>query len=335
MLLTMASSISFDLNPAKLMIFDSDNSSLSRSLAEEFKGSAYFVDRGYIYNPEKIGYAIQSGEAKIVLEIPNNFAKDLLAGKNPSISLLIDGAFPSLAENLKTSALGVLGQFIRNLSYTQNNSNFIEARFRYNQDFKSIYAMTPSVIMLAMMLIPAMMTALGVVREKEIGSIMNLYGSPASATQFLLGKQIPYILLSFFSYLLLVLVAIIIFEVPIKGSVWAMFLGTLLAICAATAFGLLVSSFVKTQIAGIFATAILMIMPTINFSGMLLPVANLDLKFQIAGKLFPSAWYQIISLGGFTKGLGFYDFLDNYLALIIIYLVYLALAINFLKKQEK
>ena len=337
MLLTMASSISFDLNPAKLKIYDLDNSSLSRALAEEFRGSAYFIDRGYVHNPQDIGLELKKGEAKIVLEIPNNFGKNLLSGNKVQISILIDGAFPSLAENLKNSAQGVVNQFLKNLSRNPNQKtpSFIEARFSYNQDFKSIYAMTPSVIMLAMMLIPSMMTALGVVREKEIGSIMNLYGSPASITQFLIGKQIPYILLSFFSYLILVLAAIFVFEVPIKGSILAMFLGTLLAICASTAFGLLISSFVKTQIAGIFATAILMIMPTINFSGMLVPVANLDLNFQIMGKLFPGAWYQIISLGGFTKGLGFRDFIDNYLALIIIYLVYLSLAMLFLKKQEK
>lgn len=158
---------------------------------------------------------------------------------------------------------------------------------------------------------------------------------PLSQFQFLLGKQLPYIALSFISYLIMILTALFVFDVPIKGSALAMFLGVLLGICASTGFGLLVSSFVKSQVAAIFATAIISIVPTINFSGMMYPVSRLDDTIQIVSKIFPGSWFQQISLGGFTKGLGFSDFIQPYLALAIIYIVYLTLATLALKKQEK
>lgn len=339
MMLTMASSISFDINPMKFSVLDHDNSSESRRLAEYFTGSPYFIRRPDLYSTQEISPTLQSSAAKVVIEIPTDFGKHLLSGQRPEVGFFIDGAFPSTAENLKGSVSGVMGQYLRE-SLKAEGIDFriappIETRFIYNQDFRSIFAMTPGVIMLAMILVPSMMTALGVVREKEIGSIMNLYGSPASSAQFLLGKQLPYLILSFISYLLMVWVAIVVFDVPIKGSVWAMFFGAMLAIQASTSFGLLVSCFVKSQIAAIFATAIISMVPTMNFSGMIYPTSSLPPNSIVIAHIFPGYWLQLISLGGFTKGLGFFDFIENYTALLLIYAVYMTCAIFLLKKQEK
>ena len=338
MLLAMASSISFDINPLKFTVLDHDNSSESRRLVEYFRGSPYFIEQSEIHSTAEIDRVLKSAEVKLVLEIPAEFGRSILKGQITPIGIFIDGAFPSTAENLKSSANGVLAQYVRENFPTMANSMtslLIEPRFMYNQDFKSIFAITPGVIMLAMMMVPSMMTALGIVREKEIGSIMNLYGSPASKLQFLLGKQLPYIVLAFLSYLVLIFIAVVIFGVPIKGSVWAMFFGALLVVTASTGFGLVVSSFVKSQVAALFATAILIMVPTMNFSGMMYPTATLPTPTYVIAHLFPGAWFQLISLGGFTKGLGFYDFVASYGALIIIYSVYLILASLSLKKQEK
>ncbi len=339
MLVSMAASISFDINPMKFTVLDHDNSSESRKLIETFDGSPYFIRQPQIHSVDEITLALQRSEAKLVLEIPANFGRDLLRLAQPEVGLFIDGAFPSTAENLKNSASGVIGQYMREVlrenGIEAKTSTPIEPRMVYNQDFKSIFAMTPGIIMLAMMLIPPMMTALSVVREKEMGTIMNLYGSPASRFQFLLGKQLPYIALSFVSYLIMVLAGMFVFGVPIKGSVPAMFFGVLLGICASTGFGLLVSSFVKSQVAAIFAAAIISMIPTMNFSGMMYPTSRLDGNVLIVSKIFPGSWFQQISLGGFTKGLGFGDFIQNYLALAAIYAVYMILATLALKKQEK
>ncbi len=339
MLIAMASSISFDINPMKFTVLDHDDSSASRRLVEYFSGSPYFIKQADIYSVDQINPLLQSATVKLVIEIPTDFGKNLLNFRRPEVGFFIDGAFPLLAENLNGSIMGVLAQYSRETLTAEGfdvpNNAVLETRFVYNQDFRSIFAMTPGVIMLAMMLVPSMMTALGVVREKEIGSIMNLYGSPATTAQFLLGKQLPYIGLAFISYLMQVWFAIVLFGVPIKGSTSAMFLGALLAICASTSFGLLVSTFVKSQVAAIFAAALLMMVPTLNFSGMMYPTSTLSTQTYLFAQSFPGVWFQLISLGGFTKGLGFMDFLNSYAALLIIYLIYISLATVLLKKQEK
>jgi len=339
-LLSMASSISFDINPTQFTVLDRDNTQLSRKLIETFEGSSYFIRQNKdIHETHEINPTIQRQIAKLVIEIPDGFGEKLLRGQSPEVSLIIDGAYPSTAENLVSSAAGVVNQFNRELMIedgaTINSHSVAEIRMMYNQDFKSIFAMTPGIIMLAMMMIPPMMTALSVVREKEMGTIMNLYGSPATKFQFLFGKQIPYVVIAFASYLLMVATAIFIFNVPIKGSMWAMFLGCFLGVITSTGFGLVVSSITKSQVAAIFSAAIIAIVPTMNFSGMMFPTSRLDGNTLIVSKIFAGSWFQQISLGGFTKGLGFADFTNSYIALSVIYVAYITIATLSLKKQEK
>ena len=339
MLFTMAASISFDVHPSNFTVLDYDNSSESRRFTEYFTGSGYFVRKPDIHSEQEINAVLQAAKVKLVIEIPPDFGKKVLRQQTPEVGFFIDGAFPSTAENLRGSVVGVLTQYVqeslKQQGITLPNSTLLTPRFVYNQDFKSIFAMTPGIIMLAMMLIPSMMTALGVVREKEIGSIMNLYGCPADTLQFLLGKQLPYIVLAFISYLIMIWISVVVFCVPVKGSMWAMTLGAIFIITASTAFGLLVSSFVKSQIAAIFATAIVVIIPTLNFSGMIYPTSTLPSHIYVIAQLFPGYWFLIICLGGFTKGLGFTDFLSSYGALLTIYAVYFCGAVVLLKKQEK
>lgn len=339
MLLTMSTSISFDLKPAKFVVIDRDNSTESRTLIEHFQGSHYFIEYGVSDSMSKAQQLLQKGEAKLIIEIPPQFGQKLFQQEQPELAFFIDGSYPSQAENIGASVQGVVREYTHSFLKKQGISipdhSPIEARFVYNQDFQSVFAITPGIIMLALMLIPAMMTALGVVREKELGSIMNLYGSPASTFQFLLGKQIPYIALSFLSYLVLVWCAIVVFHVPLKGSFLALSIGALLLICSSTGFGLLMSSFLQSQIAAIFATAILTILPTLNFAGLIYPTAALDGILYYIGHAFPATWFQMISLGAFTKGLGVKDFIENYLMIILFYVLFLGPATFFLKKQEK
>ena len=188
--------------------------------------------------------------------------------------------------------------------------------------------------MLAMILIPAMLTALGVVREKEIGSIINLYASPATVGQYLIGKQLPYVGLAMLSYLSLVLVTALVLGVPLKGSFLALSIGAFLFVLAVTALGLLISSFVKSQVAAIFGTAIICIIPSVNFSGLLYPVSTLTGSSYWVGLGFPSSWFQLISLGCFTKGLGPGSFAASYAALVGFAALFLLGARLFLGKQE-
>jgi ribosome-dependent ATPase len=211
----------------------------------------------------------------------------------------------------------------------------IQPRFRYNQDFKSVVAIVPGVFMLLLMLIPAMLTAVGVVREKELGSIANLYVSPAGIGEFLIGKQLPYILIGFIAFLLLAGLAAPVFDLLPKGSIAALTLGALLYVAAATSFGLLVSAFVRTQVAAIFAASILCMIPTVNFSGLFYPTSTLEGTGRIFGMLFPASWFQTISLGVFDKGLGFTSFLPQLAALAGFAVGFLGIARLLVRKQER
>ena len=340
LMLMAAWSVSFDVEHVKFAVLDRDQTVESRALVEYFRGSRYFTFTENLHTADEIDETLKVSKARLVIDIPPHFGRDLLRGNKPEVGFYVDGTMPFMTENIKSFILLILTNYgsdqwrASGLPVSLQSSVSVAPRYTYNQDFKSIYAITPGMIMMAMMLIPVMMTALGVVREREIGSITNLYTSPASVRQFLVGKQIPYVVVSFLSYLILVWLAVVVLGVPVQGSFVAMSIGALALICAATAFGLLISSFVKSQVAAIFGSAILSLIPALNFSGLLYPLSTLTGINYWIGWGFPTAWYQLISLGGFTKGLGFVDFINYYLVLLAFCLFYVLLAGCFLKKQE-
>jgi len=333
-------SISFDVHDLPYTILDQDHSAQSRQLTEYFSGSEYFTSTSPVHSITAAEYALRSSETQLVIDIPVDYGRDLLANRQPEASFYIDGTVPFNAANIEGYVGGVMTMYITDLlkdtglPIDLDPAAEVVPRFMYNQDFKSVNAVIPSVLMMILMLIPAMMTTLGVVREREIGSISNLYTSPASVPQYLLGKQLPYVALGLINYLILVLMAIFWFEVPIKGSFWAMSFGALLLVYVSTGLGLLVSSLVRTQVAALFVTAIVTLIPTINYSGLLYPLSSMDGFAYAIGVGFPASWYQRISIGGFTKGLGWSSFLTEYMVLTAFALAFITLASIFLKKQE-
>ena len=195
--------------------------------------------------------------------------------------------------------------------------------------------MVPAVIPLLLILIPAILTALGVVREKELGSIVNLYVTPVTRLEFLLGKQLPYIVLAMVNFLLLALLAVTLFGVPLKGSFLALAAATLVYVTATTAIGLLISSFMRSQIAAIFGTAVGTIIPAVQFSGVIDPVSSLEGMGALIGRVFPTTHYVTIARGTFSKALEFQDLSASFVPLLIAAPVLMALAIALLRKQER
>ena len=334
-------SISFDVQNLTFAVLDRDQSSESRALTEYFAGSRYFVEQPPLDSATDIDRVLKSAQTKLVIDIPPGFGRDLLRGNKPELGFYVDGSAPFNAENIKAYVGGILSLYAQDqiratgLPIALQPAAGVEARFMYNQDFKSMYAVAPGIMMLVLMLIPAMMTAIGVVREREIGSIANLYASPASVPQYLIGKQLPYIAVGAVNYLALLLMMIFWFQVPLKGSFMALSLGTLLIVCVSTALGLLVSSFVRSQVAAIFVTAIITLIPTINYSGFLYPISTMTGSAYWIGTIFPASWYLKISVGTFTKGLGMADLQQEFWVLAAAFCVLLLVACMLLKKQEK
>lgn len=277
---------------------------------------------------------------KVAIEIPPDFGRDVRRGARPEIGIWIDGALPFRAETARGYVLGLHDQYLSRRDLTTDyknsgNTRFrIENRFRYNQDMKSIYAIVPGVIAMLLAVIPSILTAVGVVREKELGSITNLYSTPSTRLEFLIGKQIPYIVIGMINFLSLVILAILLFGVPIKGSLLSLFAGTVLYIIAITEFGLLVSTFTKTQIGALFATFLITIITSMEFSGFLEPLSSLTGGAEFVGRTFPAAYFLKISVGSFTKSLSIGELASNYMALGIFIMAYLLLCIVLLRKQE-
>ncbi|WKE64388.1 ribosome-associated ATPase/putative transporter RbbA [Gallaecimonas kandeliae] len=326
--------ISFDVEHLPFAAFDQDQSPSSRAYLEEFRGSRYFQEQAPVASEQEAMARLRSGKLRLVLAIPPGFGRDLKAGRHPQVAAWLDGAMPFRGETARGYVLGVHQQFLADRQLAGPNPVDLELRFRYNQAFKSVNAMVPGVLMLLLAVIPAILTAVGVVREKELGSILNLYATPVTRLEFLLGKQLPYVLIACVNGLTMLLLALWLFQVPVKGSFLALGLGVLLYVTATTGFGLLISAFVRTQVAALFAAAILSILPAVNFSGFIVPLASMTGVAKWMGVLFPPAYFHTLSEGVFAKGLGLAELVPSLLALAAFAVLFVALAVSVMKEQE-
>jgi len=332
--------ITFDVERLTYATLDRDRSPESRAYLENFSSSRYFTTRAPIVDDADLEKRLRSGELRLVVEIPPGFGRDLQRGRSPEVAVWLDGAFPFRAETTQGYVEGVHERFLQELALESRAAPEppapadIQARFRYNQAFLSVYAIVPGTIMLLLLFMPAIMTALAVVREKELGSIVNFYVTPTTKLEFLLGKQLPYVGVALVNFVTLMALAVWLFGVPVKGSVAALVLGAVIYVFSSTAFGLMVSNFVRTQIAAIFATAIVTTIPAIQYSGYLLPVSSMSVDAQAIGRAFASTYFLHLSLGTFTKALDFSSLTFDLAALVVITLVVTTLARAALPAQE-
>ena len=340
LMIAMGYGISFDVERIRYAALDWDRTPASRAYLEHFAASHYFKAGQPIADDRDRVKRLRGGRLAVAIEIPPGFGHDLKRERQPEVGFWIDGAVPFRGDTIRGYVEGTHRRYLEELARQKGQQlpqppAGLESRFRYNQEFRSVFAIVPGILMLLLIMIPATMTAAGVVREKELGSITNLYATPTSGLEFLLGKQLPYIALALISYLTLLVMVLTLFQVPLKGSLFGLTVGALLFIFASTGLGLFISTFMRSQIAAIFGTAIASVIPTILFSGMLSPVASLTGAARIMGYGFPSAWFQHVSVGSFTKGLGAGALIGDYLALAAFGLVFLLLGRILLRTQER
>jgi ribosome-dependent ATPase len=338
----MGYGITFDIENLQLAAYDQDDSPESRQLLEGFSGSRYFSVQPPITSPAEAERRLKSGGTQVVVEVPPGFGRDLLNHKRPELDVTVDGAMTFRGETAKNYVIGVVrqqGEEVQRAARrpgTPNawNDDDIEMRFRYNQAFLSVNAIVPSVFMLMLCLIPAIMSAIAVVREKETGSIANFRSTPITKFEFLIGKQIPYVAVAMVNFFFLLAMSSVVFGVPIKGAFLTLLAGTFAYVFATTGFGQLISSFVRTQVAAVFATAILSIVPAVNFSGMFAPVSSLSGAAKVLGLSFPSAWYEPVTVGVFAKGLAILDLWRDIATISAIAVAFFILSLILLRKQE-
>ena len=336
LLMAFGFGISFDVDRLPFAEYDFDRSYESRELLANFEGSRYFDRRPDIAGETEMEERLARGDVSLVVEVPAGFGRDLQTGRPVEVAVWIDGAMPFRAETIRSYVTGLSSRWQSQHAALHGELPAAEigVRFRYNQTFRSPVATVPGIIMLMLMLIPAIMSALTVVRERETGSIANFRSTPVTKLEFLAGKQLPYIVLSLAGFAMLLLLARLIFGVSVTGSAAALAVGAFIYVMATTAFGLLISTVTRTQLAAIVATPIIAIVPAMNFSGMLTPVSSLTPFTRLVGLSFPAAWFQYISVGTFSKALGFADLWPMHVVLAGFAVAYLSLASLLLPKQE-
>ena len=338
LMLVFGFGISTDVNSLTFAVLDHDHSHESRAYLEELRGSSYFVEKPPLTAYGDLEKRLADGEIDAAIEIPPGFGRDIARGRPVWVAAWIDGARPFIAQTIRGYLQAMHQLYLSDPIVTTTRpappppAN-IEVRFKYNQDFDSVYSMVPAQLALELALFPAILMALAVVREKELGSITNLYVTPVTRLEFLLGKQLPYVGLAMVNFALMFTFALIVFRVPLKGSFPTLLLGTLIYVVATTAYGMMISAFTRTQIAALFGTAILTVLPATMFAGMMVPVSSLTGMARIMGRVFPMSYYLPISVGTFTKGLGFADLSANLTALAVFVPVLTLFNILLLRKQ--
>ena len=336
----MGYGISMDVEDLRFAVLDRDQTLSSQGWSQNIAGSRYFIEQAPLHSYDELDRRMRDGELAVAIEIPPNFGRDIARGTPVQIGVWVDGAMPNRAETVRGYVQAMHLAWLQEMAGRQSSPPrdtsliSIETRYRYNPDVKSLPAIVPAVIPLLLMMIPAMLSALSVVREKELGSIINLYVTPTTRSEFLLGKQLPYIVLGMFNFFLLCALSVFVFGVAHKGSFLTLTLAALLYVTIATGLGLLISTFMKSQIAAIFGTAIITLIPATQFSGMIDPVASLEGPGRWIGQIYPTSHFLTIARGTFSKALNISDLWGSFIPLLIAVPLVLGLSVLLLKKQE-
>nr|WP_294501449.1 ribosome-associated ATPase/putative transporter RbbA [uncultured Rhodopila sp.] len=340
LMLILGFGISLDVNNVRFAVLDRDNSVLSRGYTLNLAGSPYFIQQPPIGDDADMNRRMKSGELSLAIELPPGFGRDIERGTPVAVSAWIDGAMPQRGETIQSYVQAMHAGWLSDTALHRlgirppGSPAGVEIRFRYNPEIRSIVAMVPAMIPLLLLMIPAMLTALSVVREKELGSIVNLYVTPVTRSEFLVGKQIPYVVLGMVNFVLLTALATTVFGVPLKGSLPLLALASFVFILSATAIGLLMSTFMRSQIAAIFGTTIVTMVPAIQYAGMINPVSALTGAGAFIGRILPATYFLVIARGTFSKALGFATLGSSLLPIAASAIVLMTLCIILLKKQE-
>ncbi|WP_280940182.1 ribosome-associated ATPase/putative transporter RbbA [Aquamicrobium defluvii] len=341
LLFVLGYGISMDVEDLPFAVLDHDQTTISRDYTLDIAGSRYFTERPPITDPADLDRRMRNGELSLAIEIPPGFARDISAGREVDIGGWIDGSMPSRAETAQGYVEGLHAHWLMRQAREAYGEAALagdfslETRFRYNPNIESLIAMVPAVIGLVLLFIPTMLATLSIVREKDLGSIVNLYVTPVSRLEFLLGKQIPYVGLAMLNFVTLTAFAVFVQGVPFSGSLPAYVLGGLLYAVAATGLGLFISSFMNSQIAAIFLTTIVSMLLAVQYSGMIDPVASMEGSAAVIGAINPATHFITIARGTFSKALGLGDLASSFLPLLAAGPVLLALSALFLRKQAR
>ncbi len=337
-----------DVENIPYAVVDRDHSSLSRDYLYRFQQSRYFHFQGTLSDERDVEPLLASSRIRAAIIIPEKFQEQLDAGQTVHVQTLVDGTFPLQSDITKGYVIAINSAFseeqlvayvarIKGLAPDRAKQLLrpvnLEVRYLYNQEVKSAWTITPALVMFVLTLAPPLLTALGVVREKERGSIYNIYSSTVSRLEFLIGKLAPYIAISAFNVVVLWVVVVYLFGTPFKGNGLFFYATALLFVFVTTGQGLIVSLLVNTQQAAAIITVVLSIVPAFLYSGLLVPVSALEPQTNVVAHLFPAMYFTNIVHGTFLKGVGIKVLWQEVLVLTVYAIALLSIGFWLFRKR--
>lgn len=337
LLVVLGYGLSIDVEGLPYGVLDRDRTPASRGLLEAFRSSRSFAYEGALAGPRELETRLRSGELAVAIRIPRGFGRALERGEPRPVAYAIDGSIPFEASMARgyVEALHEAHFAAAREGSAERPGPPVGVRFWFNPALESRIAFVPGLVAALLVIVPAMLTAVAVVREKEQGSIANLYATPMARLEFLLGKQIPYALLSVAVLGVLVLLAVGLFGLSLRGSALALAVGGAACALAATGLGLVVSCFTRTQIAALMVAVLVTLLPSFLYSGFFTPVSSLSGLAWAIASAFPARYFLEVAVGSFSKGLGLAELWRPVAALLGFAGLFLAASVALLPEQRR
>jgi ABC-2 type transport system permease protein len=297
--------ISTEIKNSKIAVLDNAKDAWSSRLINKINASKYFTVTDHLADYGQIERKFKAGAVKVALVIPQNFGKDLLNGLPVKLQVVSDATDPNTA-NIVQGYLDVTVQdFLAENGIAQGFPLDVQTRMRYNPEVKSVYMFVPGIIVIILMLVSTMMTSITVAREKELGTMEILLVSPLKPFLIIMGKIMPYVLLSLINAVTILLLGFFVFRVPMLGSYWLLGMEILLFIAVCLMLGVFISDSAETQQNALMMSLLGLMLPTILLSGFIFPIASMPLVLQWLSDLIPAKWFIIILKSIMLKGAGF------------------------------
>jgi ABC-2 type transport system permease protein len=332
-----------DVKNLPVAFYDQDHSPLSRDYIYSFTNSEYFKLVTFATDLDNVDELLQSGKVRAVVIIPPDFSRELNDGKRATVQILVDGSFATRALIVSGYMAAIDGQFSarmaseylvrRGITRTSLLPVDVEGRVWFNPSLESKNSIVPGFLVISLMFYPGLLASLVIVREKERGTIFNLYCSPVSRWEVIVGKAIPYIGLAFVDYFLLFALCLFVFHARFVGSFLVLTIAALLYIACCIGLGLVISVFCRTQVAAMLITFVGLMTPSMLFSGMITPIASMDRSAQAISHLIPASYFMGMVRGVFLKGLGISYYLTDFLTLGLFALVVYGIAMLAFRKK--
>ncbi len=315
--------LSNEVKDSHIVVVDRTPDEVSRQLIEKLEASRYFIVDGIVENIVDVESAFRQGKIKAALVFPSNFRQNLLHNQVAQVQIITDAT----DVNAANAVVGYLTSIIQDFSQSLNKNEEIpyqivpEIRMLYNPQLLGAPNFVPGVMAMVLMLVCVLMTAVAIVKEKELGTMEILLVSPIRPSLVIISKAVPYLILAFINLVTIILLSVYVLDVPVKGNLFLLLGVSLLFIITCLSLGILISIQTDSQQAAMFASLLGMLLPTVILSGFMFPIENMPLPLQIISNIVPSRWYYIIVKNVMIKGAGFSAIWRETLVLVLMILV--------------